>query len=97
MKLLIRNLSRATSEAELRALFETYGGVQSCNLVMDGATGVSKGFAFVSMPKPGEAKAAMKNLNGLDLAGNKIRVKKAEDKRPENSGDEPHVAGIRES
>ncbi|MCK9506021.1 MAG: RNA-binding protein [Porticoccaceae bacterium] len=97
MKLLVRNLSRATSEAELRALFEAYGAVQSCKLVMDAENGLSKGFAFVSMPKPGEAKAAMKNLNGLEVAGNKIRVKKAEEKGADNSGDKSHVAGIQEN
>jgi len=80
MKLLIRNLSRSTSEAELMALFETFGNVQSCNLVMDKVTGQSKGFGFVEMPKQGEAKAAMRSLNGKDVAGSKIRVKKAEDK-----------------
>jgi len=78
MKLLIRNLARKTTEQELREMFEAYGRVQSCSLVMDNKTGVSKGFGFVEMPKPGEAKAAMKNLNGKDVAGSKIRVKKAE-------------------
>lgn len=78
MKLLIRNLSRDTTEAELRSLFEQYGSVQSCTLVMDKETGTSKGFGFVEMPKQGDAKVAMKNLNGKDIAGSKIRVKKAE-------------------
>ncbi len=77
MKLLIRNLARTTTEAELLALFEAHGVVQSCNLVLDEKSGGSKGFAFVDMPKAGEAKAAMKNLNGKELAGNVIRVKKA--------------------
>jgi RNA recognition motif-containing protein len=48
---------------------------------MDKDTGLSKGFAYVEMPSPGEAKAAMQVLNGLDLAGSKIRVKKAEIKQ----------------
>ena len=74
MKLLIRNIARTTTEAELRAIFEAYGKVQSCSLVMDKATGKSKGFGFVEMPKPGDAKAARKNLNGKDVAGSKIRV-----------------------
>jgi RNA recognition motif-containing protein len=78
MKLLIRNLARTTTEEELRAMFAAHGMVQSCNLVMDKATGTSKGFGFVEMPKPGEAKAAMKNINGKDVAGSKVRVKKAE-------------------
>ena len=59
-------------------MFEAHGQVQSCNLVMDKATGNSKGFGFVEMPKPGDAKAAMKSLNGQVVDGCRIRVKKAE-------------------
>ena len=81
MKLLVRNLARTTTEAELRAMFEAHGVVQSCTLVMDKKTGSSKGFGFIEMPRPGDAKAAMKNLNGKDVAGNKIRVKKADSKQ----------------
>jgi RNA recognition motif-containing protein len=81
MKLLIRNLARSTTEKELKVLFEEFGTVQSCDLVMDKATGDSKGFAFVEMPKPGEAKSAMKNLNNKNVANSKIRVKKAENKK----------------
>ena len=77
MKLLIRNLARTTTEAELQALFEAHGTVQFCNLVMDEKTGESKGFGFVGMPKKGEARVAMKSLNGKEVAGSKIRVKKA--------------------
>jgi RNA recognition motif-containing protein len=80
MKLLIRNLARTVTEADLRALFAPFGAVQSCTLVLDKDTGSSKGFGFVDMPKPGEAKAAMKNLNAKDVAGSRIRVKYAETK-----------------
>lgn len=80
MKLLIRNLARTTTQEEVQSLFEPFGAVQSCTVVMDAVTGQSKGFGFVEMPNPGEAKAAAKNLNGLEVAGNAIRVKKAEDK-----------------
>ena len=78
MKLLVRNLARNTSEAELKTLFESFGTVQSCSLVLDPKSGGSKGFAFIEMPKAGEAKAAVKNLNGKDVDGKRIRVKKAE-------------------
>lgn len=80
MKLLIRNLARTTTEAEVREMFETCGTVQSCTLVLDKETGSSKGFGFIEMPKSGEAKAAMKMFNGKEVAGSKIRVKKAETK-----------------
>jgi len=45
---------------------------------MDESTGLSKGFAFIEMPKAGEAKAAIKNLNASDFEGSAIRVKKAQ-------------------
>ncbi len=80
MKLLIRNLDRLTTEAELKSLLEDFGIVQSCSLVIDLASGKSKGFGFVEMPKPGEAKAAIKKLNEKTVGTSKIRVKKAEDK-----------------
>ena len=39
-----------------------------------------KGFGFITMPKSGEAKAAIKILNNKTIGSNKIRVKKADDK-----------------
>lgn len=80
MKLLIRNLSRTTTEAELRNLFEAHGIVQSCTLVMDRETGKSKGFGFVEMPKHIDARAAIKALNNQEIAGSRIRVKMDESK-----------------
>ena len=78
MKILVRNLSRETTETELLSLFKEYGDVQYCTVVMDKKTGISKGFGFVEMPHGGDAKVAIKGLNARDVGGNKIRVKKAE-------------------
>ncbi len=88
MKILIRNLARSTTEAEIRAMFEAHGTVQSCHLVLDKETGGSKGFGFVEIPKPGDAKAAIQTLNGTDVAGSIIRVKKAEPKKPQQEKQE---------
>jgi RNA recognition motif-containing protein len=80
MKLLIRNLDRLTTEEELKGFFQEFGSVQSCDLVIDRESGESKGFGFIEMPKSGEAKSAIKNLNNKTIGNNKIRVKKTEDK-----------------
>lgn len=77
MKLIIRNIDRNINESQLKLMFDHYGKVQSCNLVMDKATNESKGFGFVEMPNLGEAKAAMISVNGQNINGTKIRVKKA--------------------
>lgn len=78
MKLIVRNIDRKITENELLTLFEAHGKIQYCNLVLDKETGLSKGFAFVEMPRPGEAKAAMKQLNGREIGSERIRVKRAE-------------------
>lgn len=78
MKILARNLSRKTTEDDLRALFEPFGEIKSLNLVYDAETGKSKGFGFVEMPDSKEALTAIKKLNNQNVDGNRIRVKKAE-------------------
>lgn len=77
MNILIRELSRRSTEQEVLALFTPFGDVTAFNLVMDEKTGQSKGFGFVEMPDPDQAQAAIKALNGKKMAGSKIRVKPA--------------------
>mgnify|MGYP000347869281 FL=1 len=78
MKLLVRNLSRTTTEQEIRILFSEHGSVTECSLVLDQETGKSKGFGFVEMPNEVEAKAALSSLHETRVAKNKIRVKIAQ-------------------
>jgi RNA recognition motif-containing protein len=77
MKILVRNLARTTTENEVRELFSAHGTVTECDLVLDQATGKSKGFAFVEMSEQSEAEAAVNALNSFLLANSKIRVKVA--------------------
>lgn len=69
-------------------MFAPFGAIQSCKLVLDSSTGASKGFGFVDLPKPGEAKAAMKSLNNKEVDGSRIRVKKAEEKPTEPTSED---------
>lgn len=80
MKILVRNLERSVDEAELLALFQEFGTVESTVVVLDAATGKSKGFGFVEMPHAREAIKAIKVLNTRKVKGMGIRVKAAEDK-----------------
>ncbi len=80
MKIIIRNLSRSTTESEIKDLFEKFGEVASCDLVMDKQTGASKGFGFVEMANAKHAKYAIKNLNDKTIANSRIRVKVAQEK-----------------
>ena len=80
MKILVRKLSRSTSEHDIRALFAEHGLVKECTLVLDQVSGLSKGFAFVEMPNEKEAIQAVKKLNETELDKKKIRVKNADEK-----------------
>ena len=80
MKMIVRNLSRSTTEAEIKELFVAFGEVESCDLVMDQKTGGSKGFGFVEMPNVTQARDAIKNLNEKIIADSRIRVKLADGK-----------------
>lgn len=78
MKLLVRNLTRSTTEQEIRDLFAAHGTVSECDLVLDSGTGKSKGFGFVVMPDAQEARDAMEALHETRVAKNRIRVKLAQ-------------------
>ena len=78
MTITILNLARDTTEAHLTKLFSTYGTVQSCDIVKDKQTGLSKGFAFIKMLAEEEADAAIAALNGKTIGGSKIRVKRVQ-------------------
>jgi RNA recognition motif. (a.k.a. RRM, RBD, or RNP domain) len=45
------NLAFTTTEQDLRELFEPYGSVETIRIMTDRATGRSRGFGFVEMPK----------------------------------------------
>jgi|SaaInl5LU_22_DNA_1037371.scaffolds.fasta_scaffold31505_2 RNA recognition motif-containing protein len=77
MKLMILNLSRRTTEAQLRDLFSPFGVVDACNLVMDVDKDKSKGFGFVEMPNKDEANRALEALNKKRVQTKRIKVKEA--------------------
>lgn len=83
MKILVRNLARTTAEDEIASLFTPFGAVEYCTLVMDHSSGISKGFAFVEMPKASDANRAIKSLNNTKVDGMRIRVKEAQVKPAE--------------
>ncbi|USG62933.1 RNA-binding protein [Sneathiella marina] len=77
MKLIVLNLPRSLSEADMANLFKTFGEITAFNLVMDDETGSSKGFGFVEMKNGEEAEKAIEDLHGKKIEGRRIRVKTA--------------------
>lgn len=74
MNIYVGNLHFKMSENELRSLFENYGEVVTAKIIMDKATGRSKGFGFVEMINESDANAALTSLDGKDVSGRAIKV-----------------------
>jgi RNA recognition motif-containing protein len=86
MNIFVGNLSRQTSENDLRTAFESHGQVSTAKIITDKFSGESKGFGFVEMSQQSEAEAAIANLNGKDLQGRSITVNVAKPRTDNRSG-----------
>ncbi|MBI4732279.1 MAG: RNA-binding protein [Chloroflexi bacterium] len=73
-RIYVGNLAKSTTEAEITALFAQAGTVTSVDLVKDRDSGLSKGFAFVTMPAQAEAEKAISMFNAYTLADNELKV-----------------------
>ena len=74
VRVYVGNLNKSTTQDEINTLFATAGTVTSVDLVKDKGTGMSKGFAFVSMPTQEDADKAISMFHDYDLAENKLKV-----------------------
>ena len=88
MNIYAGNLSRQTTEEDLKKEFEAFGQVESVNIIKDKFTGESSGFGFVSMPSQQEAQKAIDELNGKELMDRVIKVAQAKPRtdRPRRGG-----------
>jgi len=76
----VGNLDFVTSEDQLRTLFAAYGAVKTVTAVTDRDTGQPRGFAFVEMTSAGEARDAVRALNGSVHGGRALIVNEARPK-----------------
>jgi RNA recognition motif-containing protein len=74
IRIYVGNLNKSTTQDEINTLFAQAGTVSSVDLVKERSTGMSKGFAFVSMPTQEEADKAISMFNDYALAENKLKV-----------------------
>lgn len=85
MKLFVAGLPNDFDDTDLKEMFELYGEVTSARIIIDRATGKSKGFGFVDMLNKTEALETIEALDGAGLRkGKKITVKQAEE-QPKNN------------
>jgi RNA recognition motif-containing protein len=73
-RLYVGNLPYSTTEEQLREYFGEYGDVQEIAIITDRETGLSKGFAFVTMTTEEDAVTAMNGLNGTSFGGRTIKI-----------------------
>lgn len=82
-KLFVGGLPYATTEDELRSIFEEYGEVESAVVITDRMTGRSKGFGFVEMATEEGAQSAISALNGdSEKTGRRLTVNEARPQAP---------------
>ena len=81
MKIFVAKLAFKTTSEDLKSLFEKYGKVDSCKVIMDHETGRSKCYGFVEMPNDDEAYRAIVETDETVFMGNELQVKKS---RPQN-------------
>lgn len=71
MKLFVTGIPYDMDDIDLGEMFGLYSEVRSAKVVMDRATGKSKGFGFVEIPNEAEARVAMQLMNGAGFKGGK--------------------------
>merc|ERR1712061_747201 len=67
-------LSLYTTERELEKEFSKFGPLEKVQVVLDGKTGRSRGFAFVYYESAEDAKAAKDAMCDTEIDGRRIRV-----------------------
>jgi RNA recognition motif-containing protein len=85
MRLYVGGLPYQTTEQDLIDLFQQAGNVEQATVIIDRATGRSKGFGFVEMGNSQEARAAITRFNGTTLGNRTITVNEAQE-RPAGGG-----------
>ncbi len=79
-KIYVGNLAKTTTEEEINTLFAQAGEISLVELVKDKGTGLSKGFAFVTMAEESDALKAITMFNAYSLSDHELKVNAAKPK-----------------
>jgi len=92
--LYVKNLPERVDELQLKTLFSLHGNVESCCVIRDVTTQISRGFGFVKFATFSDAVNAIANMNGKVLHKKSIEVKFANTDSNGNSmnGQNPQFA-----
>ena len=74
IEIYVGNLSRSTTQEELKVLFSRAGDVTLIDLVKNRKSGESNGYAFITMSAQSEADQAVSMFNAYSLNDHSLRV-----------------------
>lgn len=80
--LFVTGIHPRLTESDISRLFEKYGDVESCSIMVDPHTKESRGFGFVKMVTAEQADAAKEGLQGEVIEGRTLSIEKARRSRP---------------
>lgn len=93
LRLLVGGLHFAVTDRDLALIFGEVGTLDFVDLQRDPATKKSLGFGFVQYQKAIDAKTALLNLDGLEIAGRALKVRLADDAKAASASPAPVVVG----
>lgn len=77
MMIYVGNISYSMTADELKELFVPYGNVTAVKIIVDKASGKSKGYGFVEMESDENGLKAIAALNDSQVKGRNIKVNNA--------------------
>ncbi|KAL2850103.1 hypothetical protein BJX68DRAFT_93597 [Aspergillus pseudodeflectus] len=80
--LFVTGINPRLTESDISRLFEKYGDVENCSIMVDPHTKESRGFGFVKMVTAEQADAAKEGLQGEVIEGRTLSIEKARRSRP---------------
>ena len=84
VRLYVGNLSFDATSADLNELFSPSGEVEDAIIVTRPGGGRPRGFGFVTMADEAAAESAIRQLDGLEVAGRALKVNVAKDRREDS-------------
>eukprot|EP01117_Protostelium_nocturnum_P010216 TRINITY_DN3660_c0_g1_i4.p1 TRINITY_DN3660_c0_g1~~TRINITY_DN3660_c0_g1_i4.p1 ORF type:complete len:243 (+),score=56.74 TRINITY_DN3660_c0_g1_i4:302-1030(+) len=73
-RVFVGGISWKADEESLSNFFSSYGRVEECKIIMDKATGKSKGYGFVTFSSPESAQRVKQNPESLVFLGKQMNV-----------------------
>jgi len=80
MQLYVGSLHFNLTESDIKQVFEPFGELEFVDLHKDSVTGRSKGYAFVQYKRSEDARMALEQMDGFELAGRTLRVNTVHEK-----------------